>query len=331
MPLLTFTEALQQSGNNDKLVLLGNGFSIAFSYDMFSYSSLYNKGIVERNDEQLQEVFEALETRDFEVVMKSLNSSSRISQIYSCGNECIDLMHNAIENVKAALIDVIVESHPENSRIIEETKYNGTNRFLQNFKSFYTTNYDFLLYWCLFRGHSQYRPRFNDGFSRDTGILEWTGGTGQNLFYLHGALHLYHQHTSIEKIAYLNGVLRDQVRERITDGKFPMIVSEGSSHQKLERIESNKYLMHAYSNLQNASGSLFIHGHSMSDNDDHLWNAIKNNANIDKLFISIHGDPRLQHNAQTIAKAISVANNRYINFYTSESVRLWQDPTEVQP
>lgn len=324
MPVVRFEQAIEMAGEGRKIVLLGNGFSIAYSRDMFDYSSLYNRAIVDGGEERLQGVFEEFGTMDFELVMKFLDSSSRMSALYGCEGVCLDDMGGDIVRLRESLINVIVASHPEHSRVIEESRYDSTNSFLRNFSSFYTTNYDFLLYWCLFRGANPLRNHVNDGFSRDENEdLVWTGNREQSFFYLHGALHFYHEHTDIKKLVYSNGVLRDQVRDKINSNKFPLIVSEGTHTQKLEKIESNKYLMDAYSHLCSERGSLFIHGHGMSGNDDHLWNAIRINNQIESLYVSIYGREDLQGNIATIAKVNDIAEGRPVVIYSAESVPLW--------
>ncbi|ABM28494.1 DUF4917 family protein [Nitratidesulfovibrio vulgaris] len=323
MPLVNFDEAVESVADTRKILLLGNGFSIAYSGELFAYSSLYSKAILDNNRTRLQRVFDVLNTMDFELVMNTLEGSAKISELYDCKSECFDEMMNDIDELRDSLVEVIIDSHPEHRRVINEEQYNRTNTFLSRFDCYYTTNYDFLFYWCLFGGANPICRRVNDGFTREDDTLKWRPCANQNLFYLHGALHLYHEHTTIKKLCYSEGVLRDQVRENIVGGRFPMVVAEGTSLQKLERIESNKYLSYAYSSLCRASGVIFIHGHSLSDNDDHIWNAISANRDISELYVGLYGDENSNGNLAIKDKARRIAMDRNVIFYASQSAQLW--------
>lgn len=330
MPLQTFQKTLQAHVQSPKTVLIGNGFSMAYSPDMFAYDSLFETADMATNYPQLTTVFDELETRDFEYVMQSLKSASSLGSIYHCDINVINIMHQHIESLKQLLIESITATHPENCGVISENQYRSTRNFLSNFVNIFSTNYDLLLYWALV--HDQKNgPRVDktDGFYRTDGILTWAKENDQASYYLHGAMHLYKDGTDIKKIEYttIGNPLRDQVSTNINNEKYPIFVSEGSSTDKLLRIEENKYLLNCMDKLKNISGVLFIHGHSFKSNDDHIWNAIEKNKEISHICVSIFGDENTPDNRNIRTKAHEIAGQAEagLSFYTAESANLWAE------
>ena len=72
----------------------------------------------------------------------------------------------------------------------------------------------------------------------------------------------------------------DQVKESLDNERYPLIVSEGDSVQKLKRIESSSYLSHCARRFQNIQGNLFIYGSSLSEQDDHITEWITKNTTL---------------------------------------------------
>ncbi|MDP0995544.1 DUF4917 family protein, partial [Klebsiella pneumoniae] len=78
MPLITFEAAIADSEKFAKRhLLLGNGFSIACRADIFHYGSLFAQADFSKVPE-VQAVFEALATQDFEAAIRALENASRI-------------------------------------------------------------------------------------------------------------------------------------------------------------------------------------------------------------------------------------------------------------
>jgi hypothetical protein len=55
-------------------LLMGNGFSMAYDRDIFSYNALYDF-MASRDDELLKTLFGVIETRNFELVMRQLDTT----------------------------------------------------------------------------------------------------------------------------------------------------------------------------------------------------------------------------------------------------------------
>src|SRR3989344_5485098 len=82
-PLLTFEEVMTRV--KKPRVLLGNGFSMSYDKDRFSFTTLLESavkdGIIEKNS-KLYRVFEKLATADFETVMRAMDNSKDIIVVY---------------------------------------------------------------------------------------------------------------------------------------------------------------------------------------------------------------------------------------------------------
>ena len=96
--LITFEEALTQAKSyTSKHLLLGNGFSIAYRYDIFTYGSLLDEADFSSLPE-LRKVFDAMGTVDFEEVIRALQSSATILEQYGSNKTLVDklLLHQII-------------------------------------------------------------------------------------------------------------------------------------------------------------------------------------------------------------------------------------------
>lgn len=81
--VISFDEAISDSFQFSKRHLfLGNGFSIACCPNIFHYGTLFEKADFSKNPE-LVRVFDALDTQDFEVVVRNLESGARLIPIYT--------------------------------------------------------------------------------------------------------------------------------------------------------------------------------------------------------------------------------------------------------
>lgn len=354
--IISFQNALVESNSCSKRhLILGNGFSISCKPDIFHYYSLFNEADFS-NMPQVRQVFDELDTQDFEVVIKALENTSKLLPIYSTKTEDIAKqmsLHSAA--LKDVLISTIASNHPLYPAEIEETKFWACRDFLSHFigqgnaKSGYvfTLNYDLLLYWALMNegnpfddNPTQLEP--NDGFGNDqdnegADYVVWQGDAGahgQKVVFLHGALHLFDAGSELQKYTWNRSgqPLIDQVRCAMEGDKFPLFVSEGSSQQKKDKIRHNAYLYQGSkllnSNANTGTHCFFIFGHSLAENDDHILLALAR-GRFKKLFISIYGDPESQINMDIIIKAESLKverSSRYpleVFYYDAASANVW--------
>jgi Domain of unknown function (DUF4917) len=76
--------------------------------------------------------------------------------------------------------------------------------------------------------------------------------------------------------------------------------------------------------LSNIAGNLFIFGHSVSDNDIHIYDAIFSAANLKKLFFCVH-DPakNLPLLREKLARFAERRKNVDIHYVDSATARVW--------
>ena len=149
----------------------------------------------------------------------------------------------------------------------------------------------------------------NDGFRTeedDDSMVTWEIGreNHQNLYYIHGAMHVFSDEINIEKYTWINTgkTIKEQVEKSLEKSKYPIFITEGSAEQKQKRINTNSYLGRCFSSLKSITGALFIYGHSLRDEDDHVFNYVNSNRKVKKIFISIYGDPNSPDNNKLLQK-----------------------------
>lgn len=222
----------------------------------------------------------------------------------------------------------------------------------------YTVSYDLLLYWTLL--HDQViqwnaadplagvlehtEPlQHDDGFRApelepDAPYVTWEAegaADSQNIHFLHGALHLFDHGADLQKKCWerAGGVpLVDQVRTALAEDRFPLFVSEGDSDGKLVRIRHSGYLQRSLKSFagvcRSPSASLFIFGHSLAPNDEHVLRQIEK-GRIKTLYVSLYGDPTGNSNrailnrAQRFALARHERNPLEVRFFSAESAAAW--------
>jgi hypothetical protein len=105
--------------------------------------------------------------------------------------------------------------------------------------------------------------------------------------------------------------LLDQIRKALEEGHYPLVVTEGSSAQKIAKIEHSAYLSGSYRSLGNIGGHLIIFGHGLGQNDDHILEAIVR-SKVLRISVSVHGNPKSRRNQQLQRRAQQLADRRHI-------------------
>jgi hypothetical protein len=275
-------------------ILIGNGFSQAV-WGKFGYSSLFETA---SSDECIQyplshedrRCFDVMNTKIFEIVLSNLANADKLNSALGCGSSVVMERYRHIRN---ALGEAVRAVHvPWN--IVPDDVLVKIREELRSYKFVYSTNYDLLIYWSVM--HENNGRNFVDFF--------WNKSTDKNsrlfsitntdvwdnnktrILYLHGALHLHRDERTgrTHKLVNREGNLLDIPR-------VPLFVSEGSSEDKLRAISSSDYLSFAYNQFKNHQAPLVIFGHSLSEMDEHLLEAIRNMARNHKPKKWIHGEP----------------------------------------
>jgi hypothetical protein len=298
--------AMQRSSTRPFSLLLGNGFSMSYAPDIFSYNALHGF-VAEINNPLLQALLRVIDTHDFERVMQQLDTFAALGDAFGIDGLLKGRIEAASADLKESLIDAIRALHPEHVYTIPEEKCAACAAFLKPFVeshgSLFTTNYDLLLYWVLMRGGLS----SIDGFGRDRenpdeavtpeGLeyseLRWGRNVaGQNVHYVHGALPLFDTGVEIVKEEYAQDFLLEQIAKRVDAGEYPVFVTAGNATQKLTHIRHNPYLQYSYEALASVEGSLVTLGFNFGEQDSHIVEAIqratKNGQKVTKRLWSIY-------------------------------------------
>jgi hypothetical protein len=165
----TFEEVMQGLAKKRRTahLLLGNGFSMAYDPNIFSYNALYDF-VSSLKDSTLEAIFGAMKTKNFELMMEQLDASLSLLKALGVGTDVQEKPESAIEKLKNSLLAAIKALHPEHVFKIPEAKSAACAKFIEAFTGqggkVFTTNYDLLLYWILMR---QNVPNSVDGFGRE--------------------------------------------------------------------------------------------------------------------------------------------------------------------
>lgn len=343
--LPTYAEVIAslEQKKRQKHLLLGNGFSMAYDKDIFSYNAL-SKFIETTGDALLTTLFEKLNTKNFETIMQQLDNFCTIAEVFSDDPNLVPRIKSASEKLKLSLIDAVKTLHPAQVFEVPHEQSQSCMAFLQEYLSkggfVFSSNYDLLLYWVLMRNEA---ANAVDGFGRD---LETDLNSGEyvdptdlefselrwgkhkesmSVFHLHGTLPFFDTGVHVIKVEYdKEHYLLDNVKLRIEEKQYPIFVTAGSGQEKLVHIMHNKYLAHCYEALSTIQGSLIVFGFSFGESDSHIIDAInhaakqKRGANLLSVYIGVNSDEGL--------KRIAGLRGRFkckVNIYNARTANIW--------
>jgi hypothetical protein len=350
MALKRFQEVLQYltKSKRTKHLLLGNGFSLAYDVNIFSYNAL-NTFIEKTENKLLLKLFEIVNTKNFELIMQQLDNFCRLAEEFTSDKKLKAKIEAASEALKKSLVDAVRELHPEHVfRIPQERSHccaKFLGQFLNNDGHVFTTNYDILLYWVMMRNKDKI-PNAIDGFGRyaeetdeyvpyeDLEFSDLVWGKHreeQNVHYLHGTLPLFDTGVSILKEEYdTQDMLLDKVKKRIENKDYPIFVTAGNGEQKLTHIMHNQYLTFCYDSLCSIEGSLITFGFNFGQYDEHIIEAINCAAKHGKkvqnrlwsIYIGVYSDNDRKH-IESIANKFKCK----VNLYDAKTANVW-DPKD---
>lgn len=327
-----------------KHLLLGNGFSMAYSSEIFSYNALYSF-IENLDNEVLTKLFNIINTKNFELVMQQIDNFIQMAKAFSSDKSFIKKLKEANRELQESLINAIKELHPEHVFKVPEEKSEACFKFLSDYLDndgkVFSTNYDLLLYWVLMRNASKTAI---DGFGKEleneeeikkgeqpefSELLWGPNKAGQSVFYLHGALHLFDSGIDIIKEIYTSDAyLLENVQKRLDKKHYPIFVTAGNGDEKLNHIVHNQYLTNCYDNLSDITGSLVTFGFNFGEYDHHLINAINKASRFRKddnrkgklfsIYIGVYSKNDLKH--------IESIKDRFkckVNLYNAGTANIW--------
>lgn len=329
----------------NKHLLLGNGFSIAYDYDIFSYNSL-NSFIESTDNKLLNKLFDITDNKNFEVVMQQLDTFVEIAKVFEAEKTLLSNIKSASDLLKESLIEAVKELHPEHVFSIPEEKSQKCYQWLNEYLSFegnvFTSNYDLLLYWVLMRNGSKHH---GDGFGRDKESEEYVpsedaeyselrwgkNSNSQNVHYLHGALQIFDQGIEIIKEEY-NGSqnLLEVINGKMSNKEYPIFITAGDGQEKLKNIMHNRYLTYCYESLTKISGSLVTFGFNFGEYDNHIIDAINKAAkgyfdknNKFQKLLSVYIGAYSKEDAEHI-NSIKDKFKCKVNLFDSSTANIWE-------
>ncbi|MCW2983294.1 MAG: hypothetical protein JWR63_864 [Conexibacter sp.] len=259
-----------------KVLLLGNGLSTNV-WAGFDYKSLYEKAAAGSRHGGLAEADKVLfasvgDTTNFERVLAELKAA--ITMANALGQDAKPYA-DRYASIKRALGAAVRASHIEQIEIPESTFRTIRDAMLE-LSCVFTTSYDLLAYWAMsLDGFEGFCDCFYANNRNEFGT--WVPELRTPVFFLHGALHLVVEADgTTRKLKRDDRSLLEQFGNPAPDDpeSDPLLVTEGSSRDKLAVIEQNDYLAYVLQRLRESDEPLVVFGHSLSEQDAHLVDAI---------------------------------------------------------
>lgn len=326
-----------------KHLIIGNGFSMAYDHKIFSYNALYDF-IEKLQDPTLSKLFEVINTKNFELVMRQLDNFIELAKAFNEDGKLIKALVDANQLLQQSLIDAVSSLHPEHVFEVSEKEskscFNFLGEYFDNGGKIFSTNYDLLLYWVLIRNNPESSI---DGFGKEHlnpvetrrgqdaefGDLYWGKyKEEQTVYYLHGTLPIFDTGTEIEKEVYRDQhYLLENIKERMDKKEYPIFVTAGNGNEKLKHIYHNRYLTHCYDNLSKITGSLVSFGFNFGEYDEHIIDAInkackrgaQSGEKLFSVYIGVYSESDLQH-----IKNIQGKFSCKINVYNAQTANIWR-------
>jgi hypothetical protein len=136
----------------------------------------------------------------------------------------------------------------------------------------------------------------------------------QNLFFLHGAFHIYKDGKLVKKLTQSNKALYERVEDILNNDELDLVCIF-QTENKIAEIEKNPYLTKCLNKLNTLSGDMVIIGSSLDDNDNHIFDAITK-SNIATLYISTLAKDK----EQTIEKAVRKFPSKSIHLFDAKTI-----------
>jgi hypothetical protein len=256
-------------------LLLGNGLSINL-WPNFAYDSLFEHARDGGLTAEDLALFDG--TPNFERVLGDLNTAIRVAHVVGVDPAPF---YERYRRIQLALGHAVREVHP-NRWEVSDSALEGIRATMLEFEWIFTTSYDLIAYWAMGAGP-------NGRFQPFVDLFRWHGckfdakradvyAQDLPLYFLHGALHLVVGGDGSVRKLKRNAIqnLLDQFGQPIPGDPQarPLLVTEGSSRDKLRAIEANDYLNHALDRLRSIDVPLVIFGSSLGAEDQHLIDAL---------------------------------------------------------
>lgn len=331
----SFNEAIANV-DGTKHLLAGNGMSMAYDRNIFSYRSLLRTAEFHNTHPVIDDIFKRLDTTDFEKVANSLHFSVSIAEAFN-EDQHAKKIKDTINTLKKSLIESVKKNHPSDRNQLSDNRVSNFQSFLRNFLdskgNLYCLNYDILAYWGVLRVIDKNRLNVSDGFGiYDNDYVAFHGESSErniNILFPHGTLFFFEESGNVLKPRSTNNnkMIIEIINENLAQGRFPLFVSEGTHEKKYERIRNNHYLNYCFESLGNCKGSFFIYGHSLDiTSDGHILDKISSNTNVKKIYASYFGEDAEKSHIKTQLLKIKEHSGRMdleVGIYPANTVNCW--------
>lgn len=343
--IMNYDEVLKAIKEHKRYLLLGNGFSMAYNPKRFSFTSLLDNA-VERElitkTSPIYKVFTQFDTKDFEEVVKLLETSTKVLKTYGVLSKADEKkILDDSKSLKKYLVDVITNNHPDKITEISDDEFFNSSSFIKNFEKVYTLNYDLLLYWSCIKLQSFIQEEqiqdsildISDGFydpheQTTNYVVFGNDGASQNIYFLHGGLHIFDKKSEIIKNTFsrTDKSLKEQTLENLNKDIYPIFVSEGTSEQKKAKIIHNAYLNHCYKSLSSIgtkNSSLVIFGTLLKRNDTHIRKAILK-SKVENIYIGVSNEDEAKEFDDFIEQSSKLKKAKKVYFYDYRTAKVWR-------
>ncbi|PND55784.1 hypothetical protein CRM90_21340 [Mycobacterium sp. ENV421] len=309
-------------------LLIGNGLSINV-WSRFAYKSLLEHANLTPAARQF---FGDLDTSNFEVVLEGLWHAERVLHALNQPHEQVKDLYESVQN---ALFEAVQDVHVPWA-LIRPSTFTRIATVLNQQNLVFTLNYDLLTYWSAMNSTS---PTYTGdyfwapGSVFDSSNCELASGrTG--LLYLHGGVHLWHESTTGLTGKWTSGTQGNLLANladyyRSDPDRQPLMVSEGTSKQKLAVIRRSEYLSFALRQLAVDTSNTVIFGADIGPQDDHIVTALRAGAPRN-IAISVFPGTNEQNTA-TMARYRAKLPEQNLSFFESRSHPLGDAALTVQP
>lgn len=273
--------------------LIGNGASIAVDRS-FGYEGLLQearrRGLLTA---EVEELFRSFETNDFELALRLVWHATMVNSALRIPD---GLTRQVYQDIRRALIETVRAVHPAHADVAARVP--RMYRFLKQFSTVLSLNYDLLVYWTMTYGLDvQDRHQFKDCFLDGKFDDDWKRfrrrtreQTNTLVFYPHGNLALCRDLLDNEDKIHDQGKgLLGAILHAWSTGEFiPLFVSEGTSAQKLSAIQNSYYLSTVYREvIPSLEGTLTIFGWGMGEQEAHLLQRLSK-SDVDRVACSVY-------------------------------------------
>ena len=156
----------------------------------------------------------------------------------------------------------------------------------------------------------------------------------QNIFYLHGALHIYKDPDGRVKKLILKKGAHDMgfINHIQKELDYTTCVFEQSEEDKMQKIKDNQYLKDCLERLEGIAGEIVIIGWSCAANDGHIVRALKQNQNLEKIYFSYYESDTIDEVEQAFSGwkgEIIFFNSEILPFNKAKRARRAREPEDV--